>query len=268
MHTCCPCLRKGQRGVCVTGVQQCELGGDGSAVSAMGPLSPALCLPLEFRGSLIGTRRSELNGPKVFLQLISIKSRVCDTIQTAPAQPQRWLRRVCVHRISSLQCTNLSVSKHSRAARRNEIVEPEGKTLSTLPRADKTDLTSSMIRTMKKNEDLLAQKMHKKERTKVSKNQVVSSNVDKEKLERAISLGERLEGKIHKAKQRAKMVQKTRKSNWDMINSTVLDGAEKAVDKIDVVEGEGDEMEEDIYEDEKPILASKNAFSLLEEVEC
>lgn len=154
-------------------------------------------------------------------------------------------------------------------------------------------MASAIIRaTVKKNESLLHNKqINKAERTKVSKakkknNQSVS-NLSKEKVERAILLSDKLEGKILKSKKRAKVVQSTRKSNWDAINL-------KAKEELDVItqtqtqtqggesvkgggEGQGDDAmdedddEEDFFNKEEQndkLSMKRNAFELLGEVDA
>lgn len=186
---------------------------------------------------------------------------------------ERWVS-MDVYLLEGIFTDECVVSKHSRAARRNEIQEPEAKALETLPRAEKTDLTSVIIRaTAKKNEDLLTSKMNKKERSKnkVTKKSTPVTNINKERVERAINLSERLEGKISKSKQRAKMVQTTRKANWDVINSEVkirTETLEAASDDKDSEKLQEDSMVDDFYEVDKPkIQTAKNAFALLDEVE-
>jgi len=193
-----------------------------------------------------------------------------------------------------VQCTNNSqVSKHSRAARRNEISEPEAKSLASLPRAENTDLASAMIRaTTAKNENLLNQKMHKKEKDSSSaqitkkltaKQQQQASNLAKQKMERAIMQNEILQDKILKSKQRSKEVQTTRKQNWDMINQSIseklkagtpLNAAEEEQHKQNEMQDEDAMEEEKFWSDEEEeqdngYKAPKNAFDLLnDEVEA
>ncbi|CAM9010216.1 unnamed protein product [Wickerhamomyces anomalus] len=113
----------------------------------------------------------------------------------------------------------------AKKGKRNEIDEPEAKSLASLPRAEKTDLTSAIIRaTTKKNEDLLNNKMLKKDvkSGQVQKKNVAKSNLEsnlnKLRMERAIMQSDILQDKILKSKQRSKQVQLTRKQNWDAIN--------------------------------------------------
>ena len=126
------------------------------------------------------------------------------------------------------------ISKHSRAARRGEVaLEPEVKSLAQLPRAEKTDLTSVLIRTAAKNGDLLDVKMKrqqerkKKIRAGLSKKSLekkiinATNNMDKDRLERALNITNKLDGKISKAVARAKLVQNARKAGWDLTNASI-----------------------------------------------
>ncbi|KAH3899513.1 related to Shuttling pre-60S factor ECM1 [Saccharomycodes ludwigii] len=122
------------------------------------------------------------------------------------------------------------VSKHSRAARRLEVDEPEAKELSQLPRPENTDLTNKLIRTANKNEELLNRKLEKKKKHKIGKNvqnnsnrldkalSAIERNLEKERLERGLNFGNRLDGKIAKSISRAKYVQTSRKAGWDVTN--------------------------------------------------
>lgn len=178
------------------------------------------------------------------------------------------------------------VSKHSRAARRNEIDEPEAKSLAALPRAEKTDLTSAIIRaTTKKNEDLLNNKMKKKEpKTQIQKDEArKASNLSKLKMEKAIMQNEILQDKILKSKQRSKYVQTSRKQNWDAINQSVneLKASRSSTpqgEEQQFEERDPDAMEEEdkFYSDEEQdnsvshtTVPPRNAFDLLnDEVEA
>lgn len=157
--------------------------------------------------------------------------------------------------------------------------------MTNVPRAEKTDLTSAIIRaTVKKNEDLLSNKMAK---TKESKNKITKkenklvTNMNKIKLEKALALTDRLEGKISKSKQRSRMVQTVRKSNWDMVNAEAksemeqhqLQGTAAETPAKEETTTEGDNMEDDDFysdkEEGKPAVKSKvNDFALLDEIEA
>ncbi|CCH44988.1 hypothetical protein BN7_4567 [Wickerhamomyces ciferrii] len=183
--------------------------------------------------------------------------------------------------------SNTPVSKHSRAARRNEIDDGEVKSLSSLPRAEKTDLTSAIIRaTTKKNEDLLNDKMKKKEKpssitkdlNQKAKDQL--TNLNKSKMEKAIMQSDILQDKILKSKQRSKYVQTARKQNWDAINQAALaekarldqEGKETKAETPQDEDEDAMEEEEDFFNEGKqePQQApQRNVFDLLnDEVEC
>lgn len=179
------------------------------------------------------------------------------------------------------------VSKHSRAARRNEIDEPEAKSLASLPRAEKTDLTSAIIRaTTKKNEDLLNNKMKKKEpKSQIQKDDArKASNLNKLKMEKAIMQNEILQDKILKSKQRSKYVQTSRKQNWDAINQSANEfkvsrsATPQAAGEQQSEENDPDAMDEEekFYSDDEQeeddditFKPQRNAFDLLnDEVEA
>ncbi|AMD20575.1 HDL169Cp [Eremothecium sinecaudum] len=118
------------------------------------------------------------------------------------------------------------VSKHSRAARRNEVEDIEAKSLSSLPRASTTDLTNVLLRTASKNEALLEAKIKNKRgknKDRVSKKttKVPTTSLDSVRLERALKFASRLDGKIEKSVSRAKYVQSARKSGWDATNAMI-----------------------------------------------
>lgn len=173
------------------------------------------------------------------------------------------------------------ISKHSRAARRSEIeLEPEAKSLESLPRAEKTDLSNILIRTAAKNEALLDAKIQKKQdRKKMFKQQNTKkalesrlqnalNNSDKDRLEHALNITNRLDGKISKSIARAKYVQNSRKANWDQINDLLKTNHNNIKDAKS--NKEKDDMDEDIEddinsedEDSKKTAAPQNMFSLL-----
>ncbi|CCF59799.1 hypothetical protein KAFR_0I00180 [Kazachstania africana CBS 2517] len=126
------------------------------------------------------------------------------------------------------------ITKNSRNARQGllDVPEPEIRALENLPRAEKTDLTNILIRTAAKNEALLDAKMSKKRSSKNGINKVskkalekkIASTVnsmDRERLERALNITNRLDGKVSKSVSRAKFVQTTRKAGWDSINESI-----------------------------------------------
>lgn len=178
------------------------------------------------------------------------------------------------------------ISKNSRAARRSEIdIDSEIKSLESIPRAEKTDLTNILIRTAAKNEALLDAKIQKKQdRKKHFKDKYTKkalekklltamNNDDKERLEHALNITNILDGKVSKSIARAKYVQNSRKANWDQTNEIIkrnlsanvkLDKSEteqkekKKDDEMDF-ESFGDEEERKKKESKEP----QNMFSLL-----
>lgn len=175
------------------------------------------------------------------------------------------------------------VSKHSRAARRGIDEEPESKSLSQLPRAEKTDLTNILTRTAAKNEALLEAKLHRKTKNKVGKKSLkgkLDSSVvtaDKERFERALNIANRLDGKIARSVSRAKYVQNARKAGWDSTNQQIKKDAVTTDDQATATAKESEADAEDAMEDEEPIEdatsdagktsavsdPSKNMFSIL-----
>ncbi|SCU79810.1 LAME_0B00452g1_1 [Lachancea meyersii CBS 8951] len=118
------------------------------------------------------------------------------------------------------------VSKNSRASRRFEALDTEAQTLAQLPRAQDLDVTNKLIRTASKNEQLLEAKMRKKDKTsnKVGKKTIKKSaleNLDSERVARALNISSRLDGKVEKAKTRAKYVQSARKAGWESTNESI-----------------------------------------------
>ncbi|AGO12078.1 AaceriADR419Cp [[Ashbya] aceris (nom. inval.)] len=167
------------------------------------------------------------------------------------------------------------ISKHSRAARRNEVAEPEAQSLSNLPRAEKTDITSTLIRTAGKNEALLEAKLNrqrnKKQRvTKKSSSKEATLSIDKERLERALNFTSRLDGKREKSITRAKYVQSARKAGWEATNTMIrkelgeLKAAspEQAEEDKDAMEEERD-PEEEQEQTLDAVTAAPNIFSSL-----
>ncbi|GCF00017.1 60S ribosomal protein subunit export [Zygosaccharomyces mellis] len=180
------------------------------------------------------------------------------------------------------------VSRNSRAARQAEAFEPEAKTLSELPRPEKTDLSNILIRTTAKNEALLEAKINKKSKKKVdkkkSKEKAVKdlTHLDRNRMEKALNFGSRLDGKISKSTSRAKYIQNIRKAGWDTTNELIRKELAALQDdrksskskarndddpdemKDEPNEGEGDEMEtEDPAEELKPQESSANRFGVL-----
>lgn len=147
------------------------------------------------------------------------------------------------------------ISKNSRAARQSDAYEMEAKVLADLPRPEKTDLTSILIRTTAKNEALLEAKLHKKDKNKVGKKSVAKksalsiTSLDRDRVERALNVTSRLDGKIAKSVSRAKYVQSARKAGWDSTNEFIKKETESLnkkydyVTKIDIKDAKEDSLE-------------------------
>lgn len=158
------------------------------------------------------------------------------------------------------------ISKNSRAARQYDLTDLAPKELQNLPRAENTDLTNIMIRTAAKNESLLEAKIRKKKdsKNKVSKKDFemkIAKSVkimEKERLERALNITNRLDGKIAKSISRAKYVQSSRKAGWDSINASIKKEllvqaleAEEEEKKNEEAEKEGDIEVDEMYDSAK-----------------
>ncbi|KAL6939972.1 hypothetical protein ACO0QE_003850 [Hanseniaspora vineae] len=187
------------------------------------------------------------------------------------------------------------ISKHSRAARKAEAEVHEIKELADLPRAEKTDIAGSLIRTASKNEDLLNRKMERKQRGKnrIGKNSGKNElglkdklkNVDlgfleKEKLQKSLNFTNVLDGKISKSISRAKYVQGARKAGWDATNSRIraeLQLAQGSVNPASATTADKEPTEEmdqdtedvvtfgDLEEQEKQKKLQTNLFGSLED---
>ena len=97
----------------------------------------------------------------------------------------------------------------------------------------------------------------------------------RDRLERALNINSRLDGKVQKAKSRAKYVQNARKAGWDVTNESIrrdlalLTGSKPATNAV-VKTTEAEKMEEDIDPteeqqevEEHPQKETSNAFNLL-----
>lgn len=88
-----------------------------------------------------------------------------------------------------------------------------------MPRAESDELKKSIIRTTIKNENLLAKLMEKaKIRKKFNKK---LNNSLRHKADRSTKVEGVLATKIQQSIERAKYIQRTRKSGWDQINRTL-----------------------------------------------
>lgn len=156
------------------------------------------------------------------------------------------------------------ISKNSRAARQAEAYEPVAKSLADLPRAQKTDLTNILVRTAARNEALLNAKINKKrkEKGKINKKALEqklleSANLmEKDKIERALKVTNRLDGKIAKSISRARYVQSARKAGWESTNLSIRRELEVQT-SISIEQSTGDEpakskksdeMQDDVFE--------------------
>ncbi|KAL6938227.1 hypothetical protein ACO0RG_004771 [Hanseniaspora osmophila] len=189
------------------------------------------------------------------------------------------------------------ISKHSRAARKAEAEVHELKELADLPRAAKTDITGSLIRTASKNEDLLNRKMERKQRGKNRVGKNSSRNelglkdrlknadiglLEQEKLQKSLNFTNVLDGKISKSISRAKYVQGARKAGWDATNSRIREelqlvqgpsSSAKAAPQNKETSEEVDQVEQemepvvtfgDLEEQEKQKKLQTNSFGSLE----
>jgi hypothetical protein len=139
------------------------------------------------------------------------------------------------------------VSKHSRAARRGEIVDGgEARLLEKLPK-ENDGVRKSIIRTSIKNENLLANKM---ENLKIRKTNKKKTSALKHKLDRSTKVDGVLQSKIEQSIARAKYVQAARKSGWEQINSNIdIKGVSEEAEKKKTAK-EIEKEEEDAYVDQ------------------
>lgn len=183
------------------------------------------------------------------------------------------------------------ISKHSRAARRAVADAPEVAELSKMPRvSNKPDIANYIVRTTNKNEELLEQKLRRRQ-AKNAKREL--KGISKEfsagaRTRRGIDFGGKLSTKIQKSIQKGLHVLR-RKMTWEQIdeearkererlNSQRLaqDDAEpskkkKKTDQLEEMEEDKEEEESDFFDekedgdDKKNVKSLANAFALLEE---
>lgn len=160
------------------------------------------------------------------------------------------------------------ITKNSRNARQAKGLfdEADAESLNDLPRAEKTDLSNIMIRTAAKNEALLDAKLNKKrgDKKRVGKKSLEErlsksiTQLDKDRLSRALNISNRLDGNISKSIARAKYVQSSRKAGWDTTNNIIkkeLDSVnddDEADKKKKKKSGDDEENMEDDEELEQP----------------
>lgn len=214
------------------------------------------------------------------LNLFSVRSTVTTT---------KWLKKVCLDVSSRLNLPLLTiVSKHSRAARRGEIVDGEAKLLERIANTENNDIKKSIIRTTIKNENLLARKMElNRVRKKGNKK---NSSADKHKSDRGIKVEGILATKIQQSIDRARFVQNARKSGWEQINKSVnLQPRKENAEELAKTQAQIEKEEEDEYvkqfyidagkeedagkkevkkEEAKANALKGNVFALLDETEA
>jgi hypothetical protein len=184
------------------------------------------------------------------------------------------------------------VSKHSRAARRGEVDvfdSSEAKELASIPRLEKTDTVSPLIRaSLNKNQQLLSEKMKKLSRTDAKlkpgdkivtahlnrKKQHMVSKTIRSKQSKFTSVEGRLGKKIENALNRNKRVANLRKTGWDKINEIAKTSLkDDLVSKMNSEKKTGEDIEEELLDemrdDEEVVESFKvqtiNPYALLEE---
>ncbi|CDO95228.1 unnamed protein product [Kluyveromyces dobzhanskii CBS 2104] len=162
------------------------------------------------------------------------------------------------------------ISKHSRAARRSQASEPEGKALETLPRPEKTDFAASLLRTANKNEQLLEAKIHKRgPRNKkkglgnVAKKLLEDSSLTSSKVIRVLNVNNKLDGKRERAIHRAKYVQSARKAGWESTNAKIRE----ELTVLQQIQPTGSTDEQDDQDTEDKPDADADADAMEQEVE-
>lgn len=183
------------------------------------------------------------------------------------------------------------ISKNSRAARRGQVdqfTSSEAKELASIPRLEKTDTVTPLIRSsLGKNQQLLNEKLNRVTRkdmklkpgdhiitnhTNKKKQHMVSKTI-RTKQHKFESVDGRLGKKIEEALKRKKRVSNLRKTGWEKINEiakhsltdeliTQIDSEKKT--NADIEDELADEMRDDEVVDEV-IPSAKNPFDLLTE---
>ena len=153
------------------------------------------------------------------------------------------------------------------------------KELENVPKVN-DDVKSSIIRTTIKNENLLNKKMEMKQLSKINKKK---NNALKSKKDRSAKIAGILGEKIEQSISRAKYVQSSRKSGWDLINkgikinqsASILTAEEPSAE--DIEKAEEDAYVAEFFADSNKATSTNNkvsgqrntnAFSLLEETEA
>lgn len=185
------------------------------------------------------------------------------------------------------------IGKNSRNARQAAGLfdEPDVESLNDLPRAEKTDLSNILIRTAAKNEALLDAKIKKKRgdnKKRIGKKSLEDrlaksiTQMDKDRLTKALNISNRLDGKISRSIARAKYVQTSRKAGWDATNQAIrkeldhsnIDGEKTKKKNDEDADMENDEdLEQPFMEEEEEAEKEKakkdnnksvNMFALLD----
>ncbi|KAG0682084.1 60S ribosomal protein subunit export [Pichia californica] len=186
------------------------------------------------------------------------------------------------------------LSKNSRAARRgqeNPFESSETKELASIPRLEKTDTITPLIRSsVNKNQQLLNQKMNKSSRTDVKlkpgdnfitdhnnkKKQHMVSKTVRSKQHKFQNIDGRLGKKVENALNRKKRIANLRKTGWEKINELAKNSLDNeliiSVDSekkttADIEAELAEEMMGDYEEEIQPVVESKNPYDLLGEEE-
>ena len=183
------------------------------------------------------------------------------------------------------------LSKNSRAARRGDVnpfESSEAKELASIPRLEKTDTVSPLIRSsVNKNQQLLNDRMTKasREGTKLKpgdnivtmhnnkKKQHMVSKTIRTKTHRFQNVDGRLGKKIENALKRKKLIATLRKTGWDKVNEIAKNSlSNDLVSQIDSEKKTDADVEEEIIDemrddDEPLIVENKNPFGFLQEEE-
>lgn len=183
-------------------------------------------------------------------------------------------------------------SKHSRAARRGQVDtfdSSESKELASLPRLEKTDTVTPLIRaSLSKNQQLLNDKLNRKNEVKLKPgDHVITANLNKKKqhmisktirskIHRFQNFDGRLGKKVENALKRKQKISNLRKTGWDKINEIAKQSLTNEIvakmnsetkTNVDIENEMLDDMkdEEEIIEEIQS--QQKNPFELLGEEE-
>lgn len=181
-------------------------------------------------------------------------------------------------------------SKHSRAARRGQVDtfdSSESKELASIPRLEKTDTVTPLIRaSLSKNQQLLNDKLNRKNDIKLKPgDHVITTHINKKKqhmisktvrskIHRFQNFDGRLGRKVENALKRKQKIGNLRKTGWDKINEIAkqsltdellaqMDSEKKT--NADVEDEMLDEMKDDKEIIDEIKIQQKNPFELLQE---